>query len=442
MIIKNGELIIDENDIFKDDKLNRKNIVEDLSTLLANTKESSVISIDASWGSGKTTFVKMLQAYLKKEKEVQSIYFNAWKNDFSTEPLVSILGELNSYIEENFQEESEVKSKFETVKDTGSKIAKKALPAFLKGATAGLLDADKGFEEAIGALAEESTKKLIENYSKEKETIEQFKENLEDLLSKIDEEKSFIIFIDELDRCRPLYSIELFERIKHLFGIDRLIFVLSVDKIQLSESIKSQYGNIDANTYLKRFIDLEFTLSNDEQDVEQFCKYLFNKSTKYFYNDRILSINLYLIQALDLKLRDIEQVFIRLNILFKTLVEEEINKRISYISIFFIILKLQKPKLYRDIIAKNISNNEAINSLIKETEYNEKYDFAISYIKAIIYSVSKTEKELKKTIETEENKGNSFYLDIMNERTYRDKYTIIYSIKEALRKVEFLDRFS
>jgi predicted KAP-like P-loop ATPase len=42
---------------------------------------------------------------------------------------------------------------------------------------------------------------------------------MDEILKEIDEGKPLIIFIDELDRCRPLYAIECLERIKHIFGI-------------------------------------------------------------------------------------------------------------------------------------------------------------------------------------------------------------------------------
>ena len=102
MIKKNPEIEIDENNIFKNDKLQRKDSIEDLSKLIISNIEPLVLSINASWGSGKTTFVKLWQTYLKKECKVNSIYFSAWEDDFSKEPLISILGEMNSYIEKNF----------------------------------------------------------------------------------------------------------------------------------------------------------------------------------------------------------------------------------------------------------------------------------------------------------------------------------------------------
>jgi predicted KAP-like P-loop ATPase len=62
------------------------------------------------------------------------------------------------------------------------------------------------------------------------------------------EEKKIVIFIDELDRCRPTYAIEVLERIKHLFGVAGYVFVISLDKEQLSHSIATIYGaKMDSN---------------------------------------------------------------------------------------------------------------------------------------------------------------------------------------------------
>lgn len=82
MIKKNQEIEIDENDIFKNDKLQREDSIKDLSKLIISNTEPLVLSINASWGSGKTTFVKLWQTYLKKECNVNSIYFSAWEDDF------------------------------------------------------------------------------------------------------------------------------------------------------------------------------------------------------------------------------------------------------------------------------------------------------------------------------------------------------------------------
>ena len=275
MIQKNSEIDIDKGNIFLNDKLNREETIKDLSKLLISTQEPFVLSINASWGTGKTTFVKLWKSYLENELSVHSIYFSAWEDDFSKEPLISIMGELNSYISEKFPKDKNLIKKLDELKSTSGKIIKRGLPAFIKGATAGVLDLDKGVESAIGAVTESVAKELIDSYDSDKEVTIKFKELLHQIIEQIDSDKPLVIFIDELDRCRPLYAIELLERLKHIFGIEKLIFVLSIDKKQLSESIKSQYGNIDTENYLRRFIDLEYKLNNI--NIENYCHYLYDK---------------------------------------------------------------------------------------------------------------------------------------------------------------------
>ena len=75
-----------------------------------------------------------------------------------------------------------------------------------------------------------------------------------------DSSKPLLFFIDELDRCRPTFAIEMLERIKHLFDVKNMVFVLSIDKKQLEAITAAVYGErIDASEYLRRFIDLVFT---------------------------------------------------------------------------------------------------------------------------------------------------------------------------------------
>ena len=463
MITKNQLLVIEEDDIFKNDRLDRKDAIENLSHLIVSTKEALTLSINADWGAGKTSFVKLWQKYLKKEHSVNSIYFSAWEDDFSKEPLISILGEINNYIADNFEHETETIKKFEKVKEFGGKVLKRGVPAFIKGATSGVLDIDKGFEGAIGAITEETAKELINNYSKDKEITQKFKDAIQELLTKIDDEKPFVIFIDELDRCRPLYAIELLERVKHIFGIDGLIFVLSIDKKQLSESIKSQYGNIDTNSYLKRFIDLEFNLTNN--GVYKFCKHLFysvykldklllSKDIRREYGDyNEFEMLKFLAKSMDLSLREIEQAFIQINIIFKT-----INPRIFEmhfrVIVFFVILKLKDLELYVDLIYARKSAEEVLITIFKKIVKNELYKHEYNemkrVIKAIVLSTSKTDDEMNLIIQKQKDKLNGFAGD-----EYQDHFMMIsilenigksYGLNKAIdtviKKIDFIDKFN
>ena len=75
-------------------------------------------------------------------------------------------------------------------------------------------------------------------------------------------DKPIIFIIDELDRCRPSYAVELLEQVKHFFSVSGIVFVLSIDKVQLGHAVRGVYGNdrINADEYLRRFIDIEYSI--------------------------------------------------------------------------------------------------------------------------------------------------------------------------------------
>ena len=112
---------------FSNDKLNRKEEIENLSHLIQSTKEPCTLAINGNWGAGKTTFIQLWKAYLEKEYQIKSIYFNAWEDDYSKEPLISILGEINNYITNNFKNQNDIKNKFDTVKEIGGRHTKKRI---------------------------------------------------------------------------------------------------------------------------------------------------------------------------------------------------------------------------------------------------------------------------------------------------------------------------
>ena len=70
-----------------------------------------------------------------------------------------------------------------------------------------------------------------------------------------------IIFIDELDRCKPTFAVHLLEQIKHYIFDDRITFVFSINLEQLQHTIKQYYGaDFDSCRYLDRFFDLRISM--------------------------------------------------------------------------------------------------------------------------------------------------------------------------------------
>jgi predicted AAA+ superfamily ATPase len=109
MITINKPIKIPDNDIFRNDLLDREETIKDLSNLIVSDIQPFVFSVNADWGAGKTTFIKLWQAHLKESHKVKSIYFSAWEDDFTSDPLIAILGELNVYFEKKHRSNSSIK---------------------------------------------------------------------------------------------------------------------------------------------------------------------------------------------------------------------------------------------------------------------------------------------------------------------------------------------
>lgn len=94
---------------------------------------------------------------------------------------------------------------------------------------------------------------------KEKQLEELIHEFLASLLP--ERSNKLIVFIDELDRCKPDFAVELLEKVKHYFDNKDVMFVFSIHSLALQKTIKHYYGNdFDACKYLTRFFDLQVSI--------------------------------------------------------------------------------------------------------------------------------------------------------------------------------------
>jgi hypothetical protein len=271
MRFKARPIEVPEDDPFKEDLLSRKASAEALTDLVESLAEPFVLAIDSPWGTGKSVFLRMWLQFLRN-RGFCCLHFNAWENDFTDSPLVSLIGEVGAELEKlRVKSDSEAAKLFDRTKKVGALLVKSFGPAAIKVATSGLIDLSGIKEGEFGKVAEEFAKQQIERYQADKKTIHHFREDLRKLVSCMGKENSaskpVIFVIDELDRCRPPYAIELLEKIKHLFSVEGLVFVLAVDRRQLGESVRSMYGaGMDTGGYFRRFIDLEFRLPPPEGD--------------------------------------------------------------------------------------------------------------------------------------------------------------------------------
>jgi len=372
MNLKFQELQVDPDKPFEKDLLNRKMEVENLTSLVSNVNTPAVLAINSSWGTGKTTFIKMWEGFLK-QNDFDSLYFNAWTTDFSDDPLVAFLGEMNSGLEDLIGGSKESKKAWRTTKKIGANLVRRGIPALIRMGTAGVIDVSDVAKEELSRFIDGMTENALENYFKQKDIVSQFRNSLSQFIKVSDSKKPVVFFIDELDRCRPTYAISLLERIKHLFNIEGLVFVLSLDKTQLGHSLGAVYGGgIDSVSYLRRFIDFEYRLRQPE--IKDYIKSLFGAlaldeffKAREIYPDfrgdkeMLEKVFLMLAKAHQLSLREIEQLIASINLALRTAKEKEFIH--PELLTFLVLIKNMNLEMYKRYISPTNSGKELTDYL-------------------------------------------------------------------------------
>ena len=250
---------------WQDDVLNRKEIASRLTNIIRNQSLPFVISIHGEWGTGKTFMLRRWQRDLENQ-DFKAIYFNAWEDDFCEDPLLAIIGQLWSYFEKD--KEGRFEGFLKKIRENAGPLIRANINSLVR--------------KYIGVTGEVGPSKqdgrdLVDEYLHQTSTKDTLKKSLGSMVEAVVEETGhpLIFVIDELDRCRPTFAIELLERVKHIFDVPNVVFVLGINRNELCKSLQSVYGEIDADVYLKRFFDMEFTLP--EVDTAQFCGYLMRR---------------------------------------------------------------------------------------------------------------------------------------------------------------------
>lgn len=238
------------------DKLNRKDFLLLLDTMIKNIPGPYVININGDWGSGKSFFLKMLKQTIGKD----CLYINTYENDYYDEPFTAIAGEIALYLKEN-GDMSELKNKVtDHIKDFCMVAGKNALPLVVSALLKNMFG--EGAKEVLDVLRKSITDigtSAIDNYEKRKKDLVGLKQSLKDYVQSL-ESKKLVILIDELDRCRPDYAMDMLEILKHLFDIEGILFVVATATERLIKSVESTYGIDDGYLYLRKYFHLNIDL--------------------------------------------------------------------------------------------------------------------------------------------------------------------------------------
>lgn len=375
-------------DSIQKDVTGRNKSLANLIRLIDMLDTSWSIAINGSWGSGKTFFTKQCQLILNnlntkqvqkntdiidarsqlfsdeklhqlQSKPIKTAYYDAWAHDNDEDPIISILNCIAST-----QWSNEVKD-----------ILIKAI------------DAGINVVNATTSFTLPNLKKYIQ--SNKKLDVEKIKKQFNQALTNLAPTNGrLIIFIDELDRCKPTYAVKFLERIKHYFNNPKIIFVFSVDLSQLQNTIKRYYGSqFDGIQYLDRFFDLVITLP--EPDIE---KYFDNTQDilimdKIFNSGYISKDNWYhayckeLIRHFNFSIRQINHFYLRANSAAYNLISKNLKTSswndtygefimYTFFLPFMIALGESNIVLYQSFINGNADSN-TLNIIAENKEFKK-----------------------------------------------------------------------
>lgn len=239
------------------DEFQRKNIAEKVLKLLKSDIDISPMVIDGGWGAGKSEFCHKLINLSKEQGDAyQHVYIDAYRADHADEPLLTVLAAVLKLVPVAERQEV-IKKVMPALRYSLKAMGKAALSHVLRQDIDGLTENfEKEISEAAGKAIDSSVEGLLKDHIEADKNLELLQSSLAEIATK----KSILIFVDELDRCRPNFAVDMLEVIKHTFNVENVQFVLITNTQQLKAAINNIYGGeVDAQRYLDKF--LKYTLS-------------------------------------------------------------------------------------------------------------------------------------------------------------------------------------
>ena len=346
---------IDDEGNEKQDSLFLNGYIKKFNELLQSTNYS-IYSFTGEWGSGKTTFIKLWEKTLKAS---EYIHIDAFEMDYETEPFMMFIKHFYKYLKDQETTDKELLDDFINKAKNIFSRSVKTLPKDIINIITSKLVGDENAKDLISDFREILFDELVIKESEEATLYEKLKNVLRKITEKL--EKPIYVVVDELDRCRPPFALETLEKIKHIFQIKNIKFILVYNNYILESIIEKTYGISNGNRYLDKFIQKSILINNDTYFNRWFFQEVDNLRENYPGMQRRLvdlerSVQIFsnIKKVYNISLRDFQTLFSNLLNYNEIPYPPEGNK-VFLMIIVFEIFKLLDNKKY--ITMKNIVEN-------------------------------------------------------------------------------------
>ena len=378
--------IAPEEGFEKTDLFGYKDFGERFANIVEALDSATVIVLDGPWGSGKTTFTQQWAGLLRHRGHAV-VQFDAFANDYQDDAFIALAGAIHA-CSGNEEPEGIEKLKASFLKSAAG--VTKALPSLATRVVVNLVTQGALSAAAVSKLVEsiESAKasqlqKRIAKAHENTQAVNEFRERLSELARQLaqgttaatEESKpadkatrKFVFIIDELDRCKPTFALNLLERIKHLFSVDDIVFVLVAHLPQLARMVEKEYGVTSGIQYLEKFHHWRVSLpvATSATQMEKQTQYLYRLLEKMdvWRNqpgviEEVMQGLLALATVHDLSLRTLEQVSHNVALVFLS----NDNRYVPPLICGLAVMRIADPELYERARTGRLNKNNALQFL-------------------------------------------------------------------------------
>lgn len=252
-------------------KAQAKTIADAISQMTA--PEGTVIAINGPWGSGKSSFINLVRHHLcdnTEDSDLEIIDFKCWWFRGQEALTIAFFHELYSAMKPNISEQAK-------------KIIPKLVPQLLIGASP-VVDSVAGISGSILTAFKIITS--IAKHIKQDEPVERLHKQLSDALNQ--GSKRYLVVIDDIDRLSQDEAMLIFQLVKAVGGLPKVIYLLAYDRQLAKEIVATRYPS-EGSRYLEKIVQLSLDVPEPSRVLleEEFSRRLDNVIEERGYRDSV-----------------------------------------------------------------------------------------------------------------------------------------------------------
>lgn len=215
-----------------------------VDALLDPRLDPIALGLSGSWGSGKTSVLRLIAMQLRAEEDEKAsplvIETDPWKYDPKLGIKESLISEILAAIEQSLPENSAGDKTKALLQRLVRRVdwTKAMKLAATSAITVSLPSLDKVFDLVKPKSEAEGEPDPITD-------MVQFRTEFANLLESegLKEIHNVVVLVDDLDRCLPDTVVETLETIRLFLSVPKMSFVIAADEIRVAEAIATRYSS-------------------------------------------------------------------------------------------------------------------------------------------------------------------------------------------------------